>query len=281
MSKRIYIRSNSEGYAHPKCYLSHTNGCDTKITGEHCISHVLLNKIERQNKSIDVLGLSWLPKDYLTSIGKKSLVSNVLCSSHNANLSPLDNSIGELVEAISQIDAEYLKPDPAGCQFKIDGSCIERWILKTLLGLAHSGQIKQRSGELFKIKPECVNLLCVPHARWPHGWGLYFATPSTKIHHSLSFELIPKSHPETGELLALGLKFNGIEMHFLMTTPDQPQSFGVLRPAVLRFRKGSVVSTIRFSWPRRKAGSAIVLTHQGTYTGASPDHSFLKQEHDA
>lgn len=281
MSERIYVRSKSEGYAHPKCYLAHTNGCDSKITGEHCISHTLLNKIERQNKTINILGLSWLPKDHWTSVGKKSLVSNVLCSTHNSNLSPLDDSIGGLVDAIYRIDVEYQRQDPDGLHFKIDGSYVERWLLKTILGLVHSGQIKQPSGELFKTKPACANLLCVPHARWPHGWGLYVATPSTKVHHSSSFELVPKHQPESGELLALGLKFNGIEMHFLMGKPDQPQAFGVLRPCAFIFKKNSVVSKVELSWPRRKAGGAIVLTHQGTYSGSSPDHSFIAQERDA
>lgn len=272
MGKRLYIRSFAKGYAHPKCYLSHTNGCDTKITGEHCISHNLLNKIESVNKTVDVIGLSWLPKDQMTSVGKKALVSNVLCYKHNSELSPLDSAIGTLVEAISRIDAAFLEPDPAALHFKIDGDLVERWIIKTALCLVYSGQIKLKTDAPYVVKPECGSLLCVPHARWPDGWGLYVARPAGKIYHSSSFEIMPKHDPATGELAALGLKLNGIEMNFLMGRPDHRGSFGEQRPAALVFRKGDLRSTIEIRWPRRKAGKAMLLTHQGSYTGPSPDH---------
>lgn len=97
-----------------KCYLAKTNYCLAKITGEHCISHNLLNKIERQNKTIDVVGLSWLPKEQLTSIGKKNLVANVLCEQHNSMLSPLDAAVGQLIEAIGSIDMDLLSNAPNG-----------------------------------------------------------------------------------------------------------------------------------------------------------------------
>ncbi len=276
MSQSVYVRSKATGHQHQKCYLAYTNGCSTKITGEHCISHNLLNKIERLNKTIDVLGLSWLPKDQLTSVGKKSLVSNVLCSQHNSDLAPLDNEIGQLVEAIGVIDAEYLNQNAMSLKFKVDGSGVERWILKTVLGLVHSGQIRQQSGLPFGTHSKCAELLCVPHARWPTGWGLYVSTKASKVYHSSSFELLPRHNPDTGVLLALDLKFNGIQMHFLMGRPDLPSSFGTHRPGALVFRKGSVASIIELSWPRRRAGPPVRLTHAGTYAGASPDHSFAK-----
>lgn len=276
MSSSVYIRSMPTGYQHQKCYLAHTNGCSTKITGEHCISHNLLNKIERLNKTIDVVGLSWLPTDQLTSIGKKALVSNVLCSQHNSNLSPLDDSIGQLVEAISAIDAEFVKADAKALRFQVDGSAVERWIVKTVLGLVNSGQIKQQSGIPFNTQPKCLELLCVPHARWPTGWGLYVSTPAAKMYHSSSFELLPTHDPDTGKLLTLDLKFNGIQMHFLMGKPDDPALLGVHRPQALKFLKGSTTSIIELSWPRRKAGRTVVLRHTGTYVGDSPDHSFAK-----
>lgn len=273
MSQPIFIPSKPTGYAHPKCYLSRTNGCTTKITGEHCISHNLLNKIEKQSKTINVVGLSWLPKDQLTSIGKKSLVSNVLCEQHNSDLSPLDSAIGDLVEAIGAIDAEYLKSNPVGRNYIVDGAHIERWTLKTILGLVKSEQIKQRSGEPFGLKAKCLELLCSPIARWPLGWGLYVATPESKVYHSSSFELLPQHHPETGELLALGLKFNGIAMNFLMGKPEKSTAFGIHRPSKLIFEKGPIKSDIAFNWNARKAGPEVIYSHAGVYSGPSPDHS--------
>lgn len=272
MSKPVYIASKPSGYAHAKCYLSYTNGCSTKITGEHYISHNLLNKIEKQNKTIDVIGLSWLPKDQFSSIGKKNLVSNVLCDQHNSDLSPLDSAIGDLVGAIGSIDAEYQNESPVGANYIVDGSHLERWVLKTILGLVMSGQIKQRSCEPFGLKSKCLSLLCLPDARWPLDWGLYVATSTEKIYHSSSFELLPQYNSETGEILALGLKFNGIAMTFLMGKPDQKGAFGVRRPSKLIFEKGVVKSEIALSWPSRKVSATITFSHAGVYSGTSPDH---------
>lgn len=278
MSKPVYIPRKPIGYAHAKCYLSHTNGCSPKITGEHCISYNLLNKIEKQNKTIDVVGLSWLPKDELTSIGKKKLVSNVLCCQHNSDLSPLDSAIGDLVEAIGSIDSEYQSASPVGVNYSVDGSHVERWVLKTVLGLANSGQIKQRSGEPFRLKSKCLELLCLPAARWPLGWGLYIATPIGKIYHSQSFELLPQHNAKTGELHALGLKFNGIAMTFLMGRPSNEGVFGVRRPSKLIFKKGAIKSEIALSWSTHKAGTAITFSHAGIYSGPSPDHQLSRAQ---
>ena len=281
MTKPIYIPHKASGYAHPKCYLSHTNGCSTKISGEHYISRNLLDKIERQNKTIDVVGLAWLPKGQLTSIGKASLTSNVLCAQHNSDLAPLDSAIGELFEAIGSIDEEYRKAMPVGLIYQVDGAHIERWILKTVLGLVRSGQIKQRSGDPFGLKAECLELLCLPHARWPLGWGLYIVLPAEKLHHSYSFALLPKHNPHTGELLSLGLQFNGIEMNFLMGRPDSAHAFGVHRPSKLVFEKGVTKSEIVFNWQGRKAGPLVTLSHAGTYSGPAPGHNLPRtSQHD-
>ena len=156
--------------------------------------------------------MSWLPKEQLTSIGKASLVSNILCAQHNSDLSPLDSCIGNLVDAIGGIDTEFIKPQPIALSYPVNGAEVERWLLKALFGLVKSRQIQQRNGEPFTIKAKCLELLCSPHVRWPLGWGLYVALPQAKIFHSSSFELLPKHNLETGELLALSLKFNGIEM---------------------------------------------------------------------
>lgn len=272
MSDPVYISKKVEGYSHPKCYLSHTKGCATKITGEHCISHNLLNKIEKKNKTIDIMGLSWLPKDNLKSIGKSSLVSNVLCENHNSALSPLDAAIGDLVEAIGNIDAEFIKENSSELNYIVCGSDIERWILKTILGLVKSGQITQENKSQFLLKEKCIDLLCLPKARWPLGWGLYVSIPSTPIYHSSSFELIPKSNIATGELLQLGLKLNGIEMNFLMGKPDNPKSFGLFRPKSLVFKKDLVVSEISLNWGGRHNGESVIFSQVGTYNGESPDH---------
>jgi hypothetical protein len=212
---------------------------------------------------------------HLRSIGKSSLVSNVLCSNHNSALSPLDTTIGNFVNAIGNIDAEFLKDNPIQLSYNIDGANIERWILKTAFGLVKSGQIMLENKKQFVLKNKCVDLLCSPKTRWPLGWGLYVSLSVGEIYHSSSFELIPICNVETGELLALGLKFNGIEMNFIMGRPDQAHAFGILRPSTLVFQKGSVVSNIIMNWSDRKVGSPVIFSRTGDYSGPPPDHPII------
>ena len=274
MNKPLYIPTHKSGFAHPKCYLNFTNGCSDGISGEHTISASLLDKVESERKAVEVVGLTWLPKDRLSAIGKSSLVANVLCSKHNSDLSPLDALAGRFIESIGAIDAELQKDAPAELKYSFDGPSLERWVIKTMLGLVHSRQIAQRSGTPFLIKQKCFDLLCSPVARWPFGWGLYASLPEEKVHHSSSFELIPSHNPETGELVSVKLKFNGIEFTFLMGRPDSPGSFGIHRPNELVFVKGGVNCSVALKWGAQKAGKPVVLTHAGTYAGTSPDHVF-------
>lgn len=274
----VFVPYKKSGFAHPKCYLSVTKGCSEKISQEHYISEALLHKIERHNSTIDVCGLSWLPKEHLKSIGKSSLTAGVLCTDHNSALSGFDSEIAKLVDAIFSIDKDFQNDTPQGCAYTIDGTHIERWILKMLVGLVESGQIKQKSGAPFQYKKKCLELICSASARWPLGWGLYAAKTTGQIYHSSSLELLPKHDPATGELLAVSLKLNGFEMNFLMGKPDQPKGFGVPRPQSMLFEKSGVTSSIRFEWPRHKAGPSVTYSHSGVYSGPAPSHDLSRAD---
>jgi hypothetical protein len=203
------------------------------------------------------------------------LVAKVLCEKHNSELSPLDTVAGDLLGAIGRIDEEFRSKRPASLNFQFDGTHIERWVLKTVLGLVSSQQIEQSAGGAFTLKEKCLELLCVPHAKWPSGWGLYMALPAKPVYHSSSFELVPKHNSETGEILALGIKFNGIEMTFAMGKPAPPGALGVLRPSVLVFENQFARSVIALNWRRHKPGTMVKLSHVGIYSGPSPDHNLL------
>jgi len=155
-SNPVYIPYKRTGFSHHKCYLRETKGCSDKLSSEHYLSENILNKIERINTTIDVTGLSWLPKERLKSIGKSSLVSNILCTQHNSDLSALDSIDGELIDGIACIDAEFNENDPVAINVSIDGVPFERWIIKTVIGLVESNQIRQKSGQPFVYKKKCL-----------------------------------------------------------------------------------------------------------------------------
>ncbi len=129
----VYIEKKKIGHSHPKCYLGLMKGCSDKISGEHYISRSLLNVIEKHNKTIDVSGLFWLPKGHVKSIGKSSLTANIICTNHNSKLSPLDTEIEKFVSAIFSIDKDLIGDASVGRKFFIDGTYIERWVMKTIV----------------------------------------------------------------------------------------------------------------------------------------------------
>lgn len=270
----VYIEKKKAGNSNPKCYLSDMKGCSDKISKEHYISKNLLDKIEKQNRTIDICGLSWLPKECLKSIGKASLASNILCTHHNSKLSGLDVEIGNFFDAIFCIDKGFVNDSSTNHTYQIDGTYIERWVIKTILGMVESNQIVQKSEAGFHYNKKCLDLMCNPSQRWPLGWGLYFSNRNSGVtHHSSSLELIPKHNAGNGELLELGLKFNGFEMNFLMRRPDHVNSFGIHRARKMIFTKGALNSEIHFNWRGHKVGQDVSYSYAGKYSGLSPDHN--------
>ena len=270
---QMFIKNNKTGFKHEKCFLNSRRDCSSKISREHYISSKLLNVIERKNKTIDVAGLSWLSKEKIKSIGKANLVSNILCTKHNSDLSDLDSSIGKFVEYLSEIDKNFQTETSSELNYEVNGREIEQWILKTILGLIHSGNIQQSNGKQYTFNEKLIVLLCEPSKRWPLGWGLYVSIPKDKIHHSNSFEIIPMSNRESGEILAVQVKFNGFEMTLCLGKPDIPALFGVFRPTSLVFTKENIVSKITIKWPVRNKGESVTFCQIGTYAGLAPTHN--------
>ena len=69
-------------------------------------------------------------------ISLKSVGANILCRNHNSQLNPLDDAIGELADALS----EFWRC--GGTQLiSVDGTLIERWMLKYIFGASSAGYI--------------------------------------------------------------------------------------------------------------------------------------------
>jgi hypothetical protein len=277
MASPVFIPKKNNGYSHPDCYLSAWKGCHEKLSQEHYLSRAVLDKIERVNSTIDVAGLSWLPPGQLKSIGKSSLTAGILCANHNSALSGLDSEAAELVGAIYTIDQNYLGSHPKSLQFDIDGSHLERWVLKAMIGLVEGMQIRQATGGSYGYKKRCLDLICSKAERWPLHWGLYAQEPRGPVHHSSSFEFMPMA-ADDGLIRGIELRFNGFGMSFLMGKPDHAKSFGIHRPSALVLRKQGVASTIRFQWHSSKAGHPAVFDFSGTYSGTAASHDLPRAE---
>jgi hypothetical protein len=98
----------------------------------------------------------------------------MLCESHNNLLSPLDDTAGKFFEASLRI-IENFQQAPAISLFA--GEDIERWMLKTLIGIIESGQsaVFANAGlekSSFTLDPICSKIL-FQKSPWPAGWGVY------------------------------------------------------------------------------------------------------------
>jgi len=267
LAEKIASLTSEIGYQHPKCYVHGNGSCSRKISKEHFISENLLRQIEL-NGTAKIAGFAWQkPETFdIRGIKHKSLAPKILCEYHNNALSPLDSTMGEFSKVIGDFD-RALSPSVANLvseRKKFSGSDIEGWMLKCLIGMTASNNLKTAN-----IKPECLALL-FGSIDWPEGWGLYFKIPNKPIYHSSSFLIETKINPTNGLILAVEFCIRGLPFTLCMGKPDNPQSFGMHRPKEIIFEARTCEKVLELDWPGSHGESAR-LSHVGRYDGPPPD----------
>ena len=86
---------------HDKCYMAATGACDTKISGEHLISHSVLKILAE--KQVELSGLHWQKPGDKKMLGFGALIAKALCTRHNSLLSPIDSVGARPFEAITEV----------------------------------------------------------------------------------------------------------------------------------------------------------------------------------
>lgn len=102
-----------------KCWASHSGNCSDKISREHVISRSLFS-----GPKLTVEGFDWCKEP--KSIGINALTRKVLCTYHNSSLSPADEAIALLNNAVNSPRAFA----------RIVGRDLENWFLKTLVNVS-------------------------------------------------------------------------------------------------------------------------------------------------
>jgi hypothetical protein len=119
-----------------RCWAKSLGDCSNRISGEHIFTAGLF-----EEDRVFIQGMDWC-KDEPKQIGKKSLVKNVLCTTHNSKLSVDDDeaiSAFKLFrESVRLSDLrQYKKPDYWTVpHWTVNGGLFERWFLKTLINIA-------------------------------------------------------------------------------------------------------------------------------------------------
>lgn len=158
-----------------KCWANKLNNCCETISREHLISDTILENIIR------VKGLSWC-KDKITTIGRKGLVSKILCKTHNSQLSTIDNEAGNFSNTLIQFDRDFNKIKKYGFNIKnppltysINGELLEKWFCKTLINFCLVNE-KELVIDLNELIPFVFG-----DKKFQQPYGLYFATKPDQI----------------------------------------------------------------------------------------------------
>jgi hypothetical protein len=80
-----------------RCYAAHLGNCKGGVSREHYISESVL---EIAGRDVQVSGFPWQEANKPMQIGIGSLTSKILCEHHNSQLSPLDGSGRDFLQAL-------------------------------------------------------------------------------------------------------------------------------------------------------------------------------------
>ncbi len=129
-----------------ECWARCLGGCGGKISGEHIVTESLW-----EGDRICVQGFQWCRPTY-KEISVRNFTSNILCERHNSLLSDIGvdgggTSAFDVFRQVAKVHDQRLANIEAGfwtgrfdiCEYSIDGSLVERWLLKTLINMELSG----------------------------------------------------------------------------------------------------------------------------------------------
>ena len=244
-----------------KCYLAGYGNCGGKLSAEHYISKSVLTQIAK-NGTIQIGGLPFQPKDTFQIFGIESLVANILCQSHNCDLSHLDEVAKDFFFALNAVDKE---PDKVADLFSVNGRLVERWLLKILCGMAAG--IGSNNGV---VSENWAKLLL--GQKWPAGWGLYVPSPPGPIVLAGECYIATKINPATKEVVAAHFRVAGVHLHLLLGRPFPHEMWGNYRPRGFIFRDSFGVNKekrVEFDWPF-KTNVAVIYIRQGTTVHGVP-----------
>jgi hypothetical protein len=141
---------------HPICWAECLGDCSEDPSREHILTESTI-----QGPELSVRGLPFLQGKTIT-LHKSQFKSNILCRKHNNGLSQVNQSGKDAFEALG--NATSVSPRPKN---KIDGTLVERWLLKTLINMEVVSNLS------FRPPLEIVEMALGKRAFSPNA-GLFF-----------------------------------------------------------------------------------------------------------
>jgi hypothetical protein len=255
------------GYNHSmdKCWAKSLGDCSDKMSGEHLVTAGIFS-----TDKVMVQGFSWC-KDVRKEIGLNSLVRKVLCRDHNSQLSPLDDAVIGLFQALNDCtrlsDVRNSLPPRrwTRANFDVDGKKLERWCLKTLITLSLGGSMPLGPKSKDSSAPhEDLVALCYDRLQFVFPAGLYVSyEPGDSITLEDRVTVGPINRDDN---FIVGARFSLGGFHLMLYIDDRPFQPGPItfnrkdgtserrppplyRTKALNFQIGKYVShSLRFIW---------------------------------
>ncbi|MFO1041813.1 MAG: hypothetical protein U0941_08510 [Planctomycetaceae bacterium] len=252
--------SPATGYSHPSCFACGLNDCSRTISREHYVSQSILTLFG--NNNITAAGLPWIPDGQMKSVSVASLTSKILCTRHNESLSPLDDVASAFFRFFT-VQQHWVEAE----RLTFRGNDLERWLLKTLCGLAMSGNATLNGMPIKSWRPPLQWLEILFGGRDVESpAGLHFITGKHQAAEG-TLHVQPVFKSVTGHPIALAFVVSGIGFLFAMEALPpmrQPSITGggtSYRPKALRIQRGESTREGQFGWPD---GQVISLNVSGS-----------------
>jgi hypothetical protein len=264
-----YLPGPKTGISNPKCYAARLMNCSTEMSGEHYISHGLLRGLSEDGVTIEIEGFPWLQDEERKKFPTKSLRSNILCKRHNQALAGLDTVAKSFFLSIDEIDRSYatVHQRDEDMIFLFNGHDVERWMLKTLCGLAYSGISSSQSGRIEAWRPNYQWLqILFGEDRFRSGWGLYVLGST---HHvsviNRTFQCAPISNDSVGIYGSITILNDKKFVLAMMRPPPNREGTTlagcVYRPNELVMTSEKQKKAIRLSWDLPGEGGSIIIQY--------------------
>ena len=242
------------GYSHDRCYMRPTRDCDGQISREHFISASVLSHLGGQN--VKLSGVPWLATDEAKALPINALTANILCKRHNEAFAPLDAMAGKFFgvlrsvhdnvwdkRALSRRDNWYL----------FSGEELELWLLKTAIGLFHSGTVakdRERLVTTHIIDESCYEILHSGELRPPYGVYVEQIQPSEQ---SNQIQFQPAIDASKQKMVGLKVSYLSFAMTILFDPhsaygPDATDS-KKYRPDYLMIKNARRTHLVMLTWP--------------------------------
>lgn len=207
-------------YKNEKCWARSRGDCCEKISGEHIISRPILTNYDYKPIKVFVNGVVKF------STVRKNFTSNILCKTHNQNISPLDAEAVRLYRGLQEF---HFSKSKDLYEVNIDGIVFERWLLKSLINSIVSGILD--AGESKKYKNAIVQdelVACVFGEKvLPENAGAYIVK-SYDWRPEYDYRFFPLRQKKGNTIIGMVFRFGPLKFLLWLPSVQMPDDVGNL-----------------------------------------------------